>query len=121
MKKTICIIGTLIALTLVGALIRFVNAAGIGAGGGKDSPDKAFLAEAMSFEGEKFWGGKYSYYEFTVKTSDGQRICHYTIPDPPEPLSDWREESSQLIQWATNSSSVSYNFDGGQLILRVIP
>jgi hypothetical protein len=123
MKKTSLIIGALVICALIGALVRFISVAGssMGAGGGVDSPDKRFLAEAMSFEGEKFWGGKFTYYEFTIKTTNGDLICHYKLHDPPQPLSDWREESEHLIQWATNNSSVTYNFKGGHLNLSVNP
>jgi hypothetical protein len=122
MKKTIPVV-SLIVLTLAGALFRFVNIAGHsgGAGGGANSPNNKFLAAAMSFEGEKFWGGKYSYYEFTLTSSNGQQIYHSIIEDPPKPLSDWREESDRLIHWSPDSSSVDYAFNGGHLILSVTP
>ena len=118
MRKIVTVV-SLIVLTLAGVLFRFVSIAGVGAGGGQNSSDKKFLAEAGSFEGEKFWGGKYSYYEFTVVSSDGQRICHYIMEDPPKPLSDWREESPHLIHWSPDNSSVDYAFNGGHLILSV--
>ena len=75
----------------------------------------------MSFEGEKFWGGNFTYYKFTIKASGGELICHYKLDNPPQPLSDWREESEHLIQWATDSSSVTYHFNGGHLNLSVKP
>ena len=55
MKKRVLVVGAVIVCALIGAFIRFCIVAGnsVGAGGGIDSPDKKFIAEAMSFEGEK--------------------------------------------------------------------
>jgi hypothetical protein len=121
MKKSILAISALILCAIIAALIRFVSVAPVGAYGGIDSPDKKFTALASSLEGEKFWGGKYNCYEFTIKATNGELICHYRLDDPPQPLSDWYNDSAQLILWATNSSSVTYNFKGGHLNLRVNP
>ncbi len=75
----------------------------------------------MSLEGQRFWGGKRSYYEFTIKTTNGDLICHYKLDNPPPPLSDWYDDGDHLIVWETNSSSVTYNFKGGHLNLSVTP
>src|SRR5690242_17279606 len=116
MKKAIRFVCALIVCALIAAFVRFIQVSGFsGAGGGTDSPDKKFIAEAMSIEGEKFWGGKFAYYEFTIKGTNGAVIRHCKLEDPPLPLSDWYNESQQLIIWATNNSSVTYHFNGGHL------
>jgi hypothetical protein len=121
MKKPILYISTVLVFALIWVLIRFISTLPIGAGRGINSPDQKLIAEAMSLEGQRFWGGKRSYYEFTIKTTNGDLICHYKLDDPPQPLSDWYNEGEHLIIWATNSSSVTYNFNGGHLNLSVTP
>jgi len=79
------------------------------------------MAEAMSREGEKFWGGKMSSYEFTITSTNGNLISHCILNDPPRPLSDWYNDGDHLILWETNNSSVTFNFTGGHLNLSVKP
>ena len=123
MKKPIRIIvyGTIVVLAVVGVRSCDVATKFSGNGGGAISPDKQFLAVGGTVEGEKFWGGKYTYYEFTIQTRTGDLVSYYKLENPPPPLADWREDGERLIQWDTNSSSVTYNFTGGHLTLSVKP
>ena len=123
MKKPIRKIGIVIILIFVAAFVRGFKVAinSGGAGGGAISPNKRFLAVGESFEGEKFWGGKYTFYEFTIESTNHHLISHCKLDNPPPPLADWREDGDRLIQWETNSSSVTYNFNGGHLTLSVNP
>ena len=89
----------------------------MGCGRGAESPDKKFLAEASDLYSERFWGGTHNYYEFTITTAEGGRVHHIVMDEPPQGMIDWREDG--LIQWASNSSSVTYTFKGAQLTLNV--
>ena len=111
-KRTI-----LIAALLLGILIRFVQVAPTGSGRGVESPDRKFLAEASDLYSKRFWGGIHNFYEFTIKTAGGKQVHHIVMDDPPQGTIDWREDG--VIQWASNSSSVTYTFNGGQLTLNV--
>jgi len=123
MKKPISIIvyGTILVLTTV--CVRSIKVANkFSANGGTvASPDKRFVAVGGTLEGEKFWGGKYTYYEFSIKTRTGDLISSDKLDNPQRPLVDWRGNGEHLIQWSTNSSSVTYNFTGGHLTLSVNP
>jgi hypothetical protein len=104
-------------LLLLGILVRAVFIAPMGGGRGAESPDKKFLALASDFHGRRFWGGAHNYYEFTIKTSGGERVQHVVMDGAPQGMTSWREDGS--IQWASNSLSVTYTFKGGQLTLNV--
>ena len=121
MRKSIPYISTLLVFALIFVLFRFIASVPAGAGRGINSPDGKFIAEAMSLEGEKFWGGKMSYYEFTIHSTNGDLICHCRLNDPPQPLSDWYNDGDHLILWETNNSSVTFNFKGGHLNLSAKP
>lgn len=117
-KKTTLII---LAFILLGGFLRFgcVALDSIGGGRGLESPDKKFLALASDFYEKKFWGGTHNHYEFTIQTPGGQRIQHVLMDEPPQGMIGWRENGS--IQWAADSSSVTYSFKGTQLTLSVKP
>jgi hypothetical protein len=119
MKTRTRIIGIVIVLLFVRGCYIVFNSGGNG--GGAISPKKNLLAVGESFEGKRFWGGQYTYYEFSIKTTNDDVICHYKLENPPLPLADWREDGDKLIQWALDSSSVTYNFNGGHLTLSVKP
>ena len=117
-KKTTLII---LAFILLGGLFRFGYLALDSSGGGRgaESPDKRFLALASDFYRKKFWGGTHNHYEFIVQVTGGQRIQHVLMDEPPQGMIGWREDG--LIQWAADSSSVTYSFKGAQLTLSVKP
>jgi hypothetical protein len=117
-KKTVILI---VSLLLLVTLIRFVQVTLGSVGGGRsaESPDKKFLALASDFYNERFWGGTHRYYEFTIETVGGGRVHHILMDEPPQGMIEWREDG--LIQWASNSSSVTYTFKGAQLTLSVSP
>ena len=117
-KKTIVIIP---ALLLLGALARFaqVTLGSIGEGNGVESPDKRFLASAEGFHSTRFWGGTHNYYEFTIKSAAGRRIHHILMDEPPQGMISVRQDG--WIQWAADSSSVTYSFKGSHLTLSVNP
>jgi hypothetical protein len=115
-KKSAILIATLL---LLGTLIRSGQVAldSTGGGRGAESPDKKFLALASDFYNKKFWGGTHNYYEFTIKTPGGGRVHHIVMDEPPQGMIDWREDG--VMQWASNSSSVTCSFKGAQLTLNV--
>jgi hypothetical protein len=126
MRKPIRIVAIVILLTFTGTMMRWWHVANnsLGAGGGGVfSPDEKLVAEAASFEVEKFWGGKCYYYEFSIRATNGNVICKnkLDLDKPHKPLSNYYGDSAQLIIWDTNSSSVIYNFNGGHLTLSVTP
>jgi hypothetical protein len=123
MKKLIRIIvyGTILVLTAIGVRECNVTSQFSAMGGGANSPDARFIAVGGTLEGEKFWGGKYTCYEFMIKTKTGVLISYHKLDNPQQPLVNWREDGDHLIQWATNSSSVTYNFTGRHLTLSVTP
>jgi len=113
-KKSAILIATLL---LLGILIRMVQVGPTGGGRRAESLDKKFLAAASDLYSERFWGGTHNYYEFTIKTPEGGRVHHIVMDEPPQGMIDWREDG--VIQWASNSSSVTYTFKGALLTLNV--
>jgi hypothetical protein len=112
--KSAVLIATLL---LLGILIRFVQIAPTGGGNGAESPDQKFLALASGLYSKRFGGGTHNYCEFEIKTAGGGRIHHIVMDEPPQGMIDWREDG--VIQWASNSSSVTYTFKGALLTLNV--
>jgi hypothetical protein len=90
-------------------------------GGGREtvSPDKKYIARAYDYFGKGSGGGTNNYYEFSVRTAEGRPVQHIVMDEPPQGMIDWREDG--LIQWTSNSSSVTYGFKGGQITLSVLP
>ena len=90
-------------------------------GGGqyRESPDKKFTASASSMIDRFFFGGERQYYEFEVEAASGRQIRRIVIDEPPEGMIEWREEGS--IEWAIDSSSVTYSFKGTRLVLIINP
>jgi hypothetical protein len=72
---------------------------------------------AWDFRAKRFWGGVHNYYEFTVTTAGGEGVHHVIMDEPPQGMIDWREDG--IIQWASNNSSVTYSFSGGQVTLNM--
>ena len=118
-KKTKLVI---LAFVLLGGLFRFGCMALHSVGGtrGLESPDKRFLACASDRHDAKFWGGKHNYYEFTIQTTGGQRIQYVLMDEPPQGMISTRDDDL-LIQWAADSSTVTYSFKGTRLTLSVKP
>ena len=117
MKKKSAIL--IVTLVLLGTLFRFIQVSlnSFGVGRAAKSPDKKYFAHAFDFYNQKFWGGTHNYYEFTIEMAGGGRVHHLVMDEPPQGMTSWREDG--LIQWASNSSSVTYIFKGAQLTLEV--
>jgi hypothetical protein len=113
----ICVIAGL----LLGAAYRFVQLLPYPFGGGqyRESPDKQFTAHANTLIDCHFFGGERRYYEFTIEAGPRQRVRRIEMTEPPEGMISWRHEGT--IQWAADSSSVTYSFMGTQLILSTKP
>lgn len=123
-KKKLAIIAVLAALLLlllVAAGSRFLEVFPypMGEGQGKESPDKRFTANAFSFTDRFFWGGGRRYYQFTIEEGKRGDVRRMVIDEPPEGMIDWRYEGT--IQWASDSSSVTYTFGDTQLIMQIKP
>ena len=108
-------------LLLLVAGYRFLQVLPYPMGGGqlKESPDKRFTAHALSLTNRHFFGGERRYYKFTIENDSGHRVRRIVIDEPPEGMIGWRSEGT--IQWAADSSAVTYTFKGTQLILSVTP
>lgn len=121
MKKCIIISLILVALLLLTAGYRAVQVLPYPMGGGqhKESPDKRFTARASSLTDRSFFGGKSHYYEFAIEADSGQRVRHLVIEGPQEGMIGWREQGT--IQWAADSSAVTFTFGGTQLIMSIKP
>lgn len=119
-KKSIVAIA-FAAIVLLGAAYRFLQILPYPMGGGnsQESPDKRFTASASDMTDCGFFSGKRSYYEFTIETGSRQVIRRIVIPEPPEGMINWRGEGT--IQWAADSSRVTYSFRGTTLVLDVGP
>ena len=117
MKKKSAIL--IVTLLILAVLIRFVQVSLNSGGGGRGahSPDNKFLALASDFHNQNFLGGTHNYYEFTVEPAGGGQVHHVVMDEPPQGMTGWREDG--LIQWASNSLSVTYIFKGGQLTLEM--
>jgi hypothetical protein len=109
------------ALLLLGVLARFVQVTigSMGEGNGVQSPDKKFWARAEGSYTKKFWGGTHNYYEFTVESTAGQRIQHILMDEPPQGMMSVRQDG--WIEWAPDSSSVTYTLKGARLTLNLKP
>lgn len=121
MKNTFIVITILAVLLMLAAGYRFFQVLPYPMGGGqlKESPDKRFTAHASSLTDRYFFGGERSYYEFTIEAEPRQRVRHIVIDAPPEGMIGWRNQGT--IQWAADSSAVTYSFGGTQLILSTKP
>jgi len=120
-KKCIISYLVLVTLLLIAAGYRFVQVMPYPQGGGRyqESPDKRFTAHASNLIDRSFFGGEKSYYEFTIQSEPQLRVRRMVIDAPPEGLIEWRDEGT--IQWAADSSFVTYSFKGTQLILTNTP
>jgi hypothetical protein len=120
-KKRTSILVIIVAVALLAAVLRLVQVTLGSVGGGRsvDSPDKKFRASASSFRCERFWGGVHNYYEFSVHSADGHRVQHILMDEPPQGMVGWRDDGS--LQWAPDSSSLTYSFKGTELKLSVKP
>lgn len=117
-KKTIVMLALLIMLVFA-AGYRFVYVFPYPIGGGqyRESPDKKFTASASSMVDRFFFGGVRHYYKFEIEDASHRQIRRIVMDDPLEEMIEWREEG--LIEWAIDSSSVTYSFNGTKLILLV--
>jgi hypothetical protein len=120
-KKCIIIYLVLVAVLLIAAGYRFLQMLPYPMGGGqyKESPDKQFTAHASSLTDRSFFGGERNYYEFIIEAGPRQRVRRLVIDEPPEGMIGWRDEGT--IQWAEDSSTVTFSFKGTQLILTNAP
>jgi len=116
-KKKAAII--FVAVVLVGTIARFaqVTLGASGEGNGAKSPDGGFRAHAESVYTTRFWGGTHNYYEFTITDAGGRSLHHVVMDEPPQGMFDVRQDG--WIQWAADSSYVTYSFKGTQLKLSV--
>ena len=72
------------------------------------SPDRQFIARAVSSYGPHSFGGSKSYYEFVVEDRTGRRLQSIVMPVPRDDLINWRLEG--LIAWADDNSAVAFEF-----------
>jgi len=114
--RKVIIPSAIIGAVLLAAAYRFVQIAPYPQGGGRyeESPNKQFTADAFNLTDRSFFGGEKSFYEFTIK-SRGQQIRHVVMEQPREEMIQWRDEGT--IQWAPDNSTVTYSFNGMQLVL----
>lgn len=117
MKKITLVI--LVIILLGGLRYGYVLSNSGGSGRTIESPDKRFSASAFDFHSKRFWGGTHNHYMFTVQATGGQLIQHVLMDELPQGMISWREDG--LIQWAADSTSVTYSFKGIQLTLSVSP
>src|ERR1700683_220942 len=119
MKYRIKIIFGCIALLFFGVglgwLLTFPFPDTGGGGQGNYSPDEKWSADAMTLHDSTILHGKRTFYEFTIRshqTDSVQTVRRVTIEDTASPAIDWREQGR--ILWATNSSAVTFTFDGNK-------
>jgi hypothetical protein len=115
------ILAALCTLLLVAAAYRAVQMIPypMGAGRCKESPDKRFKAHASSMTDCEFFSGERHYYEFSIEAESRRTMRRLEMDAPAKKTIDWREEGT--IEWATDSSTVTYSFKGTQLILTNTP
>jgi hypothetical protein len=93
------------------------------------SPNERLYASAFTWTDSSLLGHDRTYSEFLIQTSfpDSRVIRSVKIEDSaqssPQTIIDWREDGH--IQWATNSSAVTFSYDGPetsiQMTLKVQP
>jgi hypothetical protein len=91
-----------------------------GVGRFESSPDKKFTAFAQSMAEERIWGRTRNYYDFMIQKGSGPAdpvVRRIEIAEPAEGLINWREEG--LIEWAPDSSEVTFVFSDTRLSLKV--
>ena len=99
-----------------------------------ESPNKQLTASAWSFTNESYFGGKRRYYVFTIEKGPEELVAseidpweanskrtvrRLVIHNSPEGVISWRHEGT--VQWAEDSSSITYNLRDTQLTLAVKP
>lgn len=92
-------------------------------GGGRSlaSPDKQYQAAASTLAATQFWGGEHYYYKFTVeqKVADSTKNLQTLSVEPHyEKVLDWYAGEG-VIEWAKDSSAVTYQFGTSQLTLKL--
>ncbi|MFI0401277.1 MAG: hypothetical protein ACH34X_19505 [Thiolinea sp.] len=123
-QKIIRIISILLALLLV----VFAASRGlqviispIGSGRSVDSPDQHYQTTASTLSATQFWGGERHYYEFTLEkiSNDSRQVLKRVRVEPlNEKLLDWYSGQG-AIEWASDSSAVTYQFGTNQLTLKL--
>ena len=83
------------------------------------SPDGKLSAMPSTVIDESFWGVKRQYYEFAVLDISNHFIRHVTFQDSVERPTQWRVEGS--VEWAPDSSQVTFSNAEMRLILKVKP
>jgi len=123
-QKIIKIISILLALLLaVFAASRGLQVliSPIGSGRSVDSPDQHYQTTASTLSATQFWGGEHHYYEFTVEkiSNDFRQVLKRVRVEPHnEKLLDWYSGQG-VIEWASDSSAVTYQFGTSQLTLKL--
>lgn len=123
-QKIIRIISILLALLLmVFAASRGLQVliSPIGSGRSVDSPDLHYQTTASTLSATQFWGGERHYYEFTLEkiSNDSRQVLKRVRVEPRnEKLLDWYSGQG-VIEWASDSSAVTYQFGTSQLTLKL--
>jgi len=85
------------------------------------SPDGRYMAHASTITDRGFWGDEHTYYEFAIESPQQQRIRTATIKESVDGLINWQRDvpvGDGFIQWASDSSSVTYTLRAGQFTMR---
>jgi len=125
MNTTKCLKGWVVASTFLAALffLLYLRTVSLPSGGGqyKASPDGNFIAEAHSLANENpLSNSKTPYGEFVVKHGNGSRVVTRVTISPlgTNDVMSFRDLPN-LIDWATNSTAVSFAAPGMSLTLSV--
>jgi hypothetical protein len=103
----------IVVLLLLGVAARFVWVAMLWTSKERSSQsaDKRYMAKVSSKWRTPFWGGAaYDRHDIAIVSVEGRQIRHIVLD---EPSNAWAQECS--IQWATNSSSVTFVFHSEEL------
>lgn len=104
-KKIIIGIGTAILLFRVAGWFCWTGLPPVSSHQNVQSPDKRYAAKVINDWHGDLWGRPCEYHHVSVETADGQ-IVRQVFTD--EPWTGWPKDC--LIEWATNSSSVTFIF-----------
>ncbi len=88
-------------------------------GGGRyeSSPNKKYVASAMSLSEKKYWGGRREYLEFYIADDRGNVVRRAEIDDAKVDPVYWREDGR--IEWAEDSAWVRFVSEDVTLVLPV--
>lgn len=120
-QKIISLLLVLLLVALGAYRSMLVLISPMGGGRSLESPDKHYQATASTLSSVQFWGGERYYYEFVLEKNPNdsrQVIKRLSVEPQGEKRLNWYAGQG-VIEWAKDSSAVTYQFGNSQLTLKL--